>query len=193
MSQFLALSHLQAMETPINKTTCISLNTEAMPLALWILSPASHGLGWFQIFLKRTSQLSQFLFFGAHDISPVQIGCHILLLLRRWKRPFAGGPACCATASCVQTILSMVEKLGTTLHPMDTMALASLSSLEGSASLSSSTSLFPLILWHEFRLWTVRQTVHSGVLVITVHRRMFCPRKVQNGTEIGAEISHSRL
>lgn len=121
------------------------------------------------------------------------MGCHILLLLRRWKRPSAGAPACCATAGCVQTMLPMVEKLGIPLHPMDTMSLASLSSIERSTSLSSSTSLFPLILCHKFRLWTARQTVHSEVLIIIVHRRTFCPRKVQIETEIGTEISYPGL
>lgn len=143
------------------KTTHISLSTEAMPLALGVLSPGSHGLGWLQIFLKGTVIPISFLW--SSDISPVQIGCHIPRLLRRWKRPFAGGPACCATASWVQTALPMAVKLGIPLHPMGTMSLASLSSLERSASLSSSTSLFPLILWHKFRLWTVRQTAFRGV------------------------------
>lgn len=128
----------------------------------------------FRFFWK--GQLSQFLFFGVCNISPVQIGCHIPFLLRWWKRPSAGGPACCATASCVQTILAVAEKLSIPLHPMDTMSLSSLSSLERSTSLSSSTSLFPLFSWHKFRLWTVRQTVHSEVVVIIVHRRM-CKRR----------------
>lgn len=55
MSQFLALSHLQAVETPTKKYTYILLNTEAMPLSLGILSPASHGLSWFQNFFERDS------------------------------------------------------------------------------------------------------------------------------------------
>ena len=85
-----------------------------MPSTLGILYPASHDLGWFQLFWKGQSSAS--VFFRACHISPVQIGSHVPLLLRRWKRPSAEAAACHVAASCGQTILPMVGKLSMSLH-----------------------------------------------------------------------------
>lgn len=70
MSQFLALSHLQAVKSPTKKYTYVLLNTESYAINSWDFVPSLTWSGLFSDFLKGTVISTSFLWILWHFTSP---------------------------------------------------------------------------------------------------------------------------
>lgn len=153
MSQFLALSHLQAVKTPTKKYAYIVLNAGSCASDPWDLSPA-HMIWVGFSFFERDSYCGfcYFKLVSFHQLNrqspPIEevektfcLQCHCKL--------------CASNAACGREVGHLPPWLTVGTSLLGTTSFAPVSSLQRSASLSAATSLFPMNLCHNFRPWTV--------------------------------------
>lgn len=158
-------------------------------MALGILSPALHGLGWFQIFLKETVIPISFLWSLWHFTSPNRLPHSVasmevekIFCWRAWL-------LCCCSLCANDTARG--REAG---HPPPSHG-HHVSCFPTIIREVCFTLLFHFSLSFYFvpQIQTLDCETNCALRSVGYHRRMFCPGKVKTEAGTGTEISHPGL